>query len=236
MAYSNRQTRSNKKSHDLDKHMRLQKPLSSDRQVVKIGDDSTGLLLKDKDVLVEGDATIGGDLTVQGEVQSATVYAGTILGYTRIQNDSTTSAQANITVDSSSMTVFQTAQGTDVGVNFIAPPSGKVEIQCSFWMIATSDGAKFSLSTHSSYAELDETHTYDGDQTIFIDETDHNYNTVSFSVTGLTAGTNTTYYLAGLASGANVTISHGRNRVSGTHYPPITIKAIALPATIVTGE
>ena len=215
MAYGNRRTRSNKKSHDLDKHLRLHKPLSSDRQVVKIGDDSTGLLLKDKDVLVEG------DLTIYGDVQSSTVSAGTILGYTRIQNDSTTTNDANITVDSSLMTVLQTAQGTNVGVNFKVPPSGKVEIQCSFWMMAISDGAKFSLSSGTLYAELDETHTYDADQTVYMDETDHYVHNVNFSVTGLTAETDTTYYLAGLASGAGVTISHGRNSTGGTHYQPI---------------
>ena len=163
-------------------------------------------------------------------------YAGMILGYTRIQNDGTVSSQSFIAVNTSSMTVLQTVQGTDLSINFKAPPSGKVEIQCSFWMSATSDGAKFSLSTGTSYAELDETHTYDADQTIYMDETDHYYHTICFSVTGLTAGTDTTYYLAGLASGVGVNIGHGRNRISGTHYPPIILKAIALPATIVTGE
>ena len=368
MAYSNRQTRSNKKSHDLDKHMRLQKPLSSDRQVVKIGDDSTGLLLKDKDVLVEGssdirsDLTVGGDLTVDGnidisdgnaivqgaqstEIKSSTnlyfrsdasnpywlfakdgtsmldhnlrahiytsssndttqfmlyspvnnvdhaqikvgtngvttfettdqvgidadltldidgditldsetgnfiamkagtefsaensSYAGMILGYTRIANDGTVSGQANISVNSGSMTVLTTTQGTVLSINFKAPPSGNVEIQCSFWMSAISDGAKFSLSTNASYAELDETHTYDADQTIYIDETDHDYHTISFSIRSLTAGNVYTYFLAGLASGLGVTISHGRNRTGGTHWPPIILKAIALPAVIVTGE
>jgi len=163
-------------------------------------------------------------------------YAGMILGYTRIQNDDTDSGDANITVNSSSMTVLQTVAGTNLSINFKAPPSGNVEIQCSFWMAGISDGAKFSLSTGTSYAELDETHTYDADQNIYIDETDHNYNTICFSVTGLTAGTATTYYLAGLASGAGVFIAHGRNRTGGTHYPPIILKAIALPATITTGE
>ena len=36
----------------------IQKKLSSARQVVKIGDDSTGLLLKDKDVIVENDLIV----------------------------------------------------------------------------------------------------------------------------------------------------------------------------------
>ena len=74
MAYSNRTTRSNKKSHDLDKHLRLQQKLSSDRQVVKIGDDSTGLLLKDKDVIIEGETTMVDDLTVGG----AATISGTV--------------------------------------------------------------------------------------------------------------------------------------------------------------
>jgi hypothetical protein len=163
-------------------------------------------------------------------------YAGMILGYTRIQNDSTTSGYGMIAINTSSMTVLQTGQGTDLSIQFIVPPSGNVEIECSFWMSALSDGAKFSLSTGTSYAELGETHTYDADQTIYIDESDHNMYTIKFAVTGLTPGTDTTYYLAGLASGIGVNIGHGRNRTIGTHYPPILLKAIALPSTITTGE
>ena len=167
---------------------------------------------------------------------TSSAYAGMILGYTRIQNDGTSAGDSFIAVNSSSMTVLQTAQGTDLSIQFIAPPSGNVEIQCSFWVSALSDGAKFSLSTGSSYSELDETHTYDDDWNFFIDETDHNYVTMKFAVTGLTAGTDTTYYLAGLASGAGVNIVHGRYRLSNEHQAPIIIKAMALPATIVTGE
>tara|TARA_Y100000310_G_scaffold137025_1_gene135949 strand:- start:171 stop:1037 length:867 start_codon:yes stop_codon:yes gene_type:complete len=163
-------------------------------------------------------------------------YSGMILGYTRIANDGTSSSNNIITIASGVMTVIQTDQGTDLSIQFIVPPSGNVEIQCSFWMNAASRGAKFSLSTDPSYAELGITHTYDADQTIYIDETDHNIMNISFAVTGLVAGTDTTYYLAGLASGSNTWINHGRFRLTGNHYPPIILKAIALPATIVTGE
>ena len=46
------------------KALEIERPFrSSHKQVVKIGDDSTGLLLKDKDVLVENDITIGGNVT-----------------------------------------------------------------------------------------------------------------------------------------------------------------------------
>ena len=163
-------------------------------------------------------------------------YAGMILGYTRIQNNSTASGHAVIAVNSSSMTVLQTAQGTDLSVTFKAPPSGNVEIQCSFWISAVSDGAKLALSDNPSFNEIDASHTYDADYTFYIDETDHSMTNVRFAVTGLAAGTPYTYYLGGLASGAGVNIMHGDSRASGDHYPPILLKAIALPATITTGE
>ena len=163
-------------------------------------------------------------------------YAGMILGYTRIQNNGTGSTDNILTINSSAMTVLQTNQGTDFSIQFIVPPSGNVEIQCSFWMSGSSKGAKFSLSTDPSYAELGISHTYDADQTVYIDETDHDITNISFAVTGLTAGTDTTYYLAGLASGSSLYINHGRFRLSGAHYPPIILKAIALPGTITTGE
>ena len=213
----------------------------------KAGGTMTGDITTDSDI-ISTDLTINDSGTIsldshtgvfemkKAGTKFADTYAGMILGYTRIQNDGTGSSDYTLTVNSSSMTVLQTADGTDLSIQFIVPPSGNVEIQCSFWMQALSDGAKFSLSTGSSYAELGITHTYDADQTVYIDETDHNMFTINFSVTGLTAGTDTTYYLAGLASGAGVLIQHGRLRLGGTHFPPIIMKAIALPATIVTGE
>ena len=244
MAYRTSNRRNGNNHENLDRHLKIDDPLTSHLKPVKIGDDITGLQLADKDVKIEnnltinGNTTIGGDTTFQGSNISTIagdLQSGMIIGYTRIQNDGTSSAQANIVVDSSSMTVLQTTQGTDLSVTFKAPPSGSVEIQCSFWFTALSDGIKFSLSDNSSYNEIDESHTYDADQNFYIDESDHNYNTIQFAVTGLTTGKSYTYYLAGLASGAGVIIMHGRNRTAGTHYPPIILKAIALP-TITTGE
>ena len=43
--------------------LKLQNPLSSDRKPVKVNTDSTGLLLKDKDVIVEGNLEIEGSIT-----------------------------------------------------------------------------------------------------------------------------------------------------------------------------
>lgn len=245
MAYGTSNSRNgNKNQENLDRHLKLDNKLDSHQKPVKIGDDITGLLLGGKDVKVEGDLDVYGALNVNGDVganlyndfaPSESAYAGMILGYTRIQNNGTSSGQANLLVNSGSMTVLQTAQGTDLSVTFVAPPSGKVEIVCSFWVVASSKGVKFSLSDNASYNEVDETHTYDADQTIYIDETDHAMHTVKFAVSGLTAGTSYTYFLAGLATGT-LTIAHGRNRTAGTFYPPILLKAIALPNTITTGE
>ena len=159
---------------------------------------------------------------------SGSSYAGMILGYRMIGEDAAH--------DSYTVTTSYVVPDSAMTVRFVAPPSGNVEISCSFWMSAISDGAEFSLSTGTSYAELDETHTYDADSTIFIDETDHTVHTIIFAVTGLTAGTDTTYYLAGHATGAATYIRHGRFRTGGAHSPPIILKAVALPATIVTGQ
>ena len=162
-------------------------------------------------------------------------YSGMILGYTRIANNSTTNGHQLIAPDAT-LTVMQTGQGTDVSVTFKAPPSGNVEIQMSCLVYASSKTLEFALSDNASFNEIDETHTYDtGTQSS--DETDFNMTTISFVNTGLTPGTSYERWIAvaETVSGTSF-IYHGRNRTAGTHYPPIIVKAIALPGTIVTGE
>tara|TARA_Y100001963_G_scaffold50135_1_gene70235 strand:- start:46 stop:1104 length:1059 start_codon:yes stop_codon:yes gene_type:complete len=165
-------------------------------------------------------------------------YAGMILGYTRIQNDSTSAADAVINLDST-MEGLETGQGTDLKIVFTAPPSGNVEIIFTGYLYTSSTEVAFALSSTAAgttFAEIDETHTYD-QGTYKMDETDKNTISVSWAVTGLTAGTEYTYYIAGQeTSGATSSFSHGRFRTTGKHSPPITIKAVALPASIFTGE
>ena len=162
-------------------------------------------------------------------------FDGRILGYTRISNNSTTAGNANIE-PTGTMTVMQTVQGTDVSVTFVAPPSGNVEISMLCSVFASSRTLEFALSDNASFNEVAETHTYDaGAQGS--DETDVNMTYVSFVNTGLTAGTSYTRWIgaAETVSGTS-NIRHGRNRSTGNHFPPIILRAIALPATIVTGE
>ena len=162
-------------------------------------------------------------------------YAGMILGYTRIQNNNTGNSHALITMDAT-LTVLQTVSGTDVSVTFTAPPSGNVEIQMLASLYASSKTIELALSDSSSFSEIDETHTYDaGAQSS--DETDVNMTSISFALTGLTAGQSYTYYIGGAeTSSGTAYFRHGRFRTTGTHYPPIIVKAIALPSTITTGE
>jgi hypothetical protein len=215
-------------------------PVDSNLRPLKIGGKSSSLELADTD----NGARVRGDLEVTGDTYASIdkmysglvpAYSGMILGYTRISNNSTTSGHAHIE-PTATMTVLQTAQGTDVSVTFTAPPSGNVEISMLCSIYASSKTLEFALSDNATFNEIAETHTYDaGSQSS--DETDINMTYVSFVNTGLTAGTSYERWIgaAETTSGAS-NIRHGRNRTSGEHYPPIIVKAIALPATITTGE
>ena len=217
-------------------------PATEELKPIKVGGKSTSLELSQHE---NGNgARIRGALEVTGDIYasidkmylgSVSAYAGMILGYTRISNDSTTSGHAEITSDAT-MTVLQTVQGTDVSVTFIAPPSGNVEISMLCSIYASSRTLEFALSDDATFREIAETHTYDaGAQSS--DETDQNLTYVSFVNTGLTAGTEYERWIgaAETVSGTSA-IRHGRNRTTGFHYPPIIVKAIALPVTITTGE
>ena len=195
----------------------------------------------------DGDFTldIDGDITLDSETGAfdikksgtkfADMYAGMMLGYTRIQNNSTTSGDGGI-YPTATMTVLQTAQGTDVSISFVVPPSGNVEIIFSGSWYGSSRTLELALSDNASFNEINETHTYDaGLQSS--DETDRNMVVASWAVSGLTAGDSLTYYIAAAETVSGTSsFDHGRSRTTGTHYPPIIVKAVALPATITTGE
>ena len=166
---------------------------------------------------------------------AGSAYAGMILGYTRIQNDGDGGADAIISL-TNTMTVLQTEQGTNVSVTFVAPPSGNVEIVFSCYIYSSSTTVGFALSDNATFNEINETHTYDFGS-YKSDETDYDTLNIKWAVTGLTAGTSYTYYVAGdELSGSTSIIYQGRFRTSGLHAPPILVKAVALPATITTGE
>ena len=167
--------------------------------------------------------------------QANSAYAGMILGATRIANNATGGLDVRIDL-TSTMTVLQTAQGTDFSIAFVAPPSGNVFIEFRCYLYTSSTTVAFALSDNATFNEIDETHTYDSG-TYKMDETDINTISIGWLVTGLTSGTSYTYYIAGEeTSGSTASIFHGRNRTTGLHYPPIMVTATAMPASITTGE
>ena len=184
------------------------------------------------------DSATGNFIAMKGGTEfsvSNSAYAGMILGYTRIANNGTTSGY-NAIYPTGTMTVLQTAQGTDVSISFVVPPSGNVEIVFSGSYYSNSRTLELALSDNASFNEINETHTYDsGLQSS--DETDTNMVVASWAVTGLTAGASLTYYIAAAETLSGTSnFNHGRLRSGGTHFPPLIVKAIALPATITTGE
>ena len=215
------------------KILQLDNELTSDRKPIKVGDKSTGLLVSNSNVFVENQPTEDNHIATKKYVDL--VHAGMIIGYTRIANNGTGYVDNQISPNGT-LSVLQTVSGTDVSVTFDAPLSGNVEIQMLASVYASSKTLEFALSSDASFTEVDEKHTYDaGAQSS--DETDQNMTLVSFVVTGLTAGQSYTYYIgAAETSSGTSNIRHGRFRSTGTHYPPIIIKAIALPSTITTGE
>ena len=99
-------------------------------------------------------------------------------------------------------------------------------------MQGASRGAKFSLSTDPSYAELGINHTYDADQTVYIDETDHDITNISFSVTGLTAGDTYKWYLTAYVHSTLGTPKFQWGGDSGAENPVFIMKATALPTAV----
>ena len=160
-------------------------------------------------------------------------YAGMILGYSVFRNLGASSGEELITIGNS-FAVLETSHSNKVNVTFVAPPSGNVEIEFTACVDAISKSIYFALSDNATYNELNAIYTYDA-KCITIDESDEVVATIRFPVTGLTAGTSYQYWIGAKASSASAYIYHGANRFSA-HSPPITVKAIALPATIVRQE
>ena len=155
-------------------------------------------------------------------------YAGMMLGYTYIRNTDAVAGDDTIAL-TTSLDALQTVNGTDVKVRFTVPPSGNVEIELSCMVYASSREFTFSLSTGGagSYSALGAEHEYDG-AGIKPDETDYIVANPKWVVTGLTPGTDTTYYIAAKISSTPGSIYHGTTR-TGLYTQPIIVKATALP-------
>ena len=240
----------------LEKHLRLEDRLSSDKKPVKVGDEVSGLSLNGKDVHIEGDATIGkdlvvngGDITAHGNLTldssngnfiaknngtefsaSNSAYAGMILGYTDIG--------LNETRVDLSLTIGYVVPTDEHSVSFTAPPSGNVEI---FMQVAFNAGSSGAGDLFAGLSSTNATATYtqlaDYHEEELVDQSGRNgWETVvnSWTLTGLTAGTAYEYWVGFKSSSTTGTPTVSWGGDTSGHYSDFILKAIALPSTITT--
>ena len=203
---------------NLDKHLKALKSDEGELSSLEISTAGNG-------------ARVSGDLDVTGTINSPTVYAGQILGYTAIGIDAT---RDSVSVVGSFATTDTTHQ-----ITFVAPTSGKVEIEVSISVITTSVRQLFfGLSDSAIYSPIDFPNSNDvtnehniGDIKVegFAREFTHKW-----VVEGLTAGTLYNWYLGAKAEQAGrITLWWGGDDTG--EYAPFIMKATALPIGIHTG-
>ncbi len=158
-------------------------------------------------------------------------YAGMILGYRDIG--------LNEAEASYNMTTSYAVPTDEFGVTFVAPPSGNVEYVIeNIWLdYGSSNAGDFfiGLSTanatsgYSRLASYHEKNIGDGEG-----RGAENISSISWTLTGLTAGTSYTYYVGVKSSSTAGTPHMSWGGDASGESPDIIIKAIALPATIST--
>jgi hypothetical protein len=151
---------------------------------------------------------------------------GLILGYTMLNNNDAVSNA------SYQLTTSYVVPTSDWKVTFVAPASGKVEIQFFCYLASAAAGNDYvylGLSDNSTYNQLASTHE---NQIWEPDEDDNCSVTHSWYLTGLTPGTSYTYYVGTKGtSTAHYWYYGGSN--SG-EQAPLIIKALSLPNTVHT--
>ena len=137
------------------------------------------------------------------------------------------------------MTTSYAVPTDEFGVTFVAPPSGNVEYVIeNIWLdYGSSNAGDFfiGLSTanatsgYSRLASYHEKNIGDGEG-----RGAENISSISWTLTGLTAGTSYTYYVGVKSSSTAGTPHMSWGGDASGESPDIIIKAIALPATIST--
>ena len=196
------------------------KNLDKYHRLVKSGGENTSLELATKG----NGARVHGDLLVDGDIESDTIYPGQILGYTCLLNDA---ADTSYSTTTSFVVIHSSAK-----IRFIAPPSGNVEIFASvFCKWSSNRWLQFGLSDNVIYNTIDVTHEHfigEGDET---DEMQINHRWVG---TGLIAGRVYTFWLGAKCEQASRATLYWGGDATG-EYAPFIMKATALPIGIYTG-
>ena len=178
-----------------------------------------------------------GDLDVTGSISSSTIYAGQIIGYTRLEGDltnlSTFEIQNSLTVEDSTHKI-----------SFQTPPSETVEIEATFMINvgSTDTRIKIGLSDNSTYNALAQKFEYDNIGISFSDdEVDDSVHVVKWvlQASELAAiGSSNTFYIGFSTSGLTKTayLQYGMRASHSVADHPFVIKATALPKGIYNGQ
>ena len=193
--------------------------VDEDLKLVRDGDGTDTALQLSKDKL-----KVVGNLDVTGDIESSTIHAGQIIGYTCLLNDAADTSYSTTT----SFAVID----SNAKIRFIAPPSGNVEIFASvFCKWSSNRWLQFGLSDNVIYNTIDVTHEHfigEGDET---DEMQINHRWV---LTGLVAGRVYTSWLGAKCEQASRATLYWGGDATG-EYAPLIMKATALPIGIYTG-
>ena len=210
------------------KVLSLDASLSKHVKPVKIGGEVTGLQLKDNEVFVEKEPSEDRHVATKKYVDDN--YAGTIVGYTCIGLDEA-AATYNLTTSYAVPT-------DELTIKFVAPPSGKVEIEMQIgWDAGSSNAGDLfaglsSANATSGYAQLQDYHEvelFDAMSRGALRLIRH-----SWTLIGLAAETSYQYWV-GFKSSSTIGTPHlqwGGNATG--EYPDFIMKATALPETITT--
>ena len=179
---------------------------------------------------------VTGDLDVTGTIDSATIHAGQILGYTVIGIDETPSQYDVL----ASMNPVH----DDLKVSFIAPSSGTVEIFASIYVDTDSSRPlTLGLSDQSATDGFNtlgakyENHTWSGDET---DGQQHNHRWYLNYAIGF-GQTVTLWFSAGCTATGRMDLRWGGDSSAVAdssepyEYQPFVMRATALPIGIYTG-
>tara|TARA_Y100000593_G_scaffold64536_1_gene119101 strand:+ start:223 stop:1689 length:1467 start_codon:yes stop_codon:yes gene_type:complete len=145
-------------------------------------------------------------------------YAGTIIGYTSIGEDSSHAAYT--------LTTSYAVPDSDMNVSFVAPPSGKVELMVQVHVNSSTSGRYkyFGLSDNATYNSIGVQY----EQVVSLDdETDDQVRQVYWTITGLTAGTTYKYWFGAKSNLTTAYLNWGGN--STGRYCDFIMKVVALP-------
>ena len=178
-----------------------------------------------------------GDLDVTGSISSSTIYAGQIIGYTRLEGDLTNLSIFEI---QNSLTVEDSTHK----ISFQTPPSETVEIEATFMINvgSTDTRIKIGLSDNSTYNALAQKFEYDNIGISFSDhEIDDSVHVVKWvlQASELAAiGSSNTFYIGFSTSGLTKTayLQYGMRASHSVADHPFVIKATALPKGIYNGQ